>query len=227
MSADSGWSCFYITTSLLVAEMKLSLFVRCHGAALSSMNQGLAASAPALASIDFGVRQISTPASKSAASEGTSAPKAPKWSTPMLSAAAAAALAVCGGVAVANADEAEASFTLPALPYEMTALEPHLSAKTLEFHWGKHHRAYVDNLNKQVAGSPLSSMSLEEVIKDTWNAGKPKPAFNNAAQVRPGAVRMHSSINRPEGQGQGIARGRGWPGAGEGEGQGQSACILA
>jgi Fe-Mn family superoxide dismutase len=74
-------------------------------------------------------------------------------------------------------------FTLPPLPYAENALEPVISANTLSFHYGKHHKAYVDNLNKLAAGTQYESMPLEQVIRDT--AGKPDKSgvFNNAAQV--------------------------------------------
>jgi Fe-Mn family superoxide dismutase len=65
----------------------------------------------------------------------------------------------------------------------MNALEPHMSQKTLEFHYGKHHQTYLDNMNKQIAGSNLESKTLEEVIKESWNNGSPTAVFNNAAQV--------------------------------------------
>ncbi|MEI6031706.1 MAG: superoxide dismutase [Synechococcaceae cyanobacterium ELA739] len=72
---------------------------------------------------------------------------------------------------------------LPALPYDLDALEPHISRSTLEFHHGKHHAAYVTNLNNLVAGTDLEGKSLEETITavagDTAKAG----VFNNAAQV--------------------------------------------
>ena len=55
-------------------------------------------------------------------------------------------------------------FTLPPLPYAKDALAPHISANTLSFHYGKHHQAYVDNLNKLVKDTPLAGASLEEVI---------------------------------------------------------------
>jgi Fe-Mn family superoxide dismutase len=67
---------------------------------------------------------------------------------------------------------------LPALPFDPTDLEPFLSAETLEYHHGKHHKAYVDNLNKLTAGTPQEGSSLEELIK-TADGG----VFNNAAQV--------------------------------------------
>lgn len=73
--------------------------------------------------------------------------------------------------------------TLPALPYDLDALEPHISRSTLEFHHGKHHAAYVTNLNNLVAGTDLEGKSLEETVQavagDTSKAG----VFNNAAQV--------------------------------------------
>ena len=70
------------------------------------------------------------------------------------------------------------AFTLPALPYELTALEPHISKETLEFHHGKHHQAYVTNLNNLVAGTELENASLEDVVKKSSGG-----VFNNAAQV--------------------------------------------
>jgi Fe-Mn family superoxide dismutase len=68
---------------------------------------------------------------------------------------------------------------LPPLPYDKKALEPHLSQETLEYHYGKHHQAYVTNLNNLLPGSGLEDLSLEEIIKKT----KSGPIFNNAAQV--------------------------------------------
>ncbi len=75
------------------------------------------------------------------------------------------------------------AFDLPALPYERNALAPKISEETLNFHYGKHHQTYVDNLNKLVAGTELEGKSLEEIISAT--AGDPGKAgiFNNAAQV--------------------------------------------
>ena len=72
---------------------------------------------------------------------------------------------------------------LPPLPYAQDALAPVISAETLSFHYGKHHKAYVDNLNKLVAGTDLSETPLETLIKAV--AGKPDKAgvFNNAAQI--------------------------------------------
>jgi len=70
------------------------------------------------------------------------------------------------------------AFTLPELPYAIDALAPHISQETLEFHHGKHHSAYVTNLNKLTEGKPEASKTLEEIIKSTKG-----PIFNNAAQA--------------------------------------------
>ena len=68
---------------------------------------------------------------------------------------------------------------LPDLPYASNALEPHVSAETLEYHYGKHHATYVTNLNKLIAGTEFESKSLEDIIKTAPAGG----VFNNAAQV--------------------------------------------
>lgn len=68
-------------------------------------------------------------------------------------------------------------------PYPLNALEPHMSQETLEYHWGKHHRGYVDNLNKQIIGTELDEMPLEDIIITTYNKGDILPPFNNAAQI--------------------------------------------
>lgn len=70
------------------------------------------------------------------------------------------------------------AFTLPPLPYEMNALEPHISKETLEYHYGKHHQTYVNNLNNLIAGTEFESASLEEIIRKSSGG-----VFNNAAQV--------------------------------------------
>lgn len=68
--------------------------------------------------------------------------------------------------------------TLPALPYSQQALEPIISKETLEYHYGKHHQAYVTNLNKLIAGTEFADLDLEDIILKS-NGG----IFNNAAQV--------------------------------------------
>ena len=70
------------------------------------------------------------------------------------------------------------AFELPPLPYEKNALEPHMSAETLEFHHDKHHAAYVTNLNNLIPGTEFEGKDLESIIK-TSSGG----IFNNAAQV--------------------------------------------
>ncbi|WP_323847209.1 superoxide dismutase [Fe] [Microbulbifer magnicolonia] len=70
------------------------------------------------------------------------------------------------------------AFELPELPYAKNALEPHISEETLEYHYGKHHQAYVTNLNNLLEGTADAGKSLEEVIKSSSGG-----VFNNAAQV--------------------------------------------
>jgi Fe-Mn family superoxide dismutase len=79
-----------------------------------------------------------------------------------------------------------APFKLAPLPYEQSALEPVISAKTLSFHYGKHHQTYVDTLNKLVEGTKFADMTLEKIVEATAKASdaKEKKIFNNAAQVR-------------------------------------------
>ncbi len=67
---------------------------------------------------------------------------------------------------------------LPALPFDRTALEPNISGETIDYHYGKHHKAYVDNLNKMIEGTEFADMPLEEIIKKSQGG-----MFNNAAQV--------------------------------------------
>ena len=75
------------------------------------------------------------------------------------------------------------AFVLPALPYDKTALEPHISAQTFEFHHGKHHNTYVVNLNKLVEGTDLADASLEDIIVKSRGDAAKAGVFNNAAQV--------------------------------------------
>jgi len=67
---------------------------------------------------------------------------------------------------------------LPPLPYAMDALQPHMSAETLQFHYGKHHRTYVDKLNELIPGTEYADMALEDIIRKAKG-----PVFNNAAQI--------------------------------------------
>ncbi len=67
---------------------------------------------------------------------------------------------------------------LPALPYDRTALAPHISAETIDFHYGKHHQTYVTNLNNQIKGTDFEAMDLEAIIRKAQGG-----MFNNAAQI--------------------------------------------
>lgn len=92
------------------------------------------------------------------------------------------------------------TFELPKLPYEETALEPYISKETLEYHYGKHHRAYVDNLNKLIKDSDYENQSLEDIIKTSSG-----PIFNNAAQVWNHTFYWHcmkkpNQDNKPDGE---------------------------
>jgi Fe-Mn family superoxide dismutase len=75
------------------------------------------------------------------------------------------------------------AFTLPDLPYAKDALLPHISPETLDFHYGKHHQAYVTNLNGLLAGTPHENASLEAVIKDSAGDKAKAGIFNNSAQI--------------------------------------------
>ena len=72
---------------------------------------------------------------------------------------------------------------LPPLPYGESDLAPHISAETLSFHYGKHHKAYVDNTNKLIDGTDLAGASLEDIVKASVGKPDKKGLFNNSAQV--------------------------------------------
>jgi Fe-Mn family superoxide dismutase len=73
--------------------------------------------------------------------------------------------------------------TLPDLPYDKSALEPYISFRTLDFHHGKHHKAYVDNTNKMIENTDLEGKDLDTIIKASAADPAQKGLFNNAAQV--------------------------------------------
>ena len=75
------------------------------------------------------------------------------------------------------------AFELPSLPWSEDALDPYISAKTISFHHGKHHAAYVSKLNAAIEGTPMAEKSLEEIIKETAGVAAKKGVFNNAAQI--------------------------------------------
>jgi Fe-Mn family superoxide dismutase len=74
-------------------------------------------------------------------------------------------------------------FELPPLPYPKNALEPHVSGKTMSFHHGKHHKAYVDTLNRLIEATPLAGKGLEDIIRATAKDAAKQKIFNNAAQT--------------------------------------------
>jgi Fe-Mn family superoxide dismutase len=92
------------------------------------------------------------------------------------------------------------AITLPELPFAKDALAPHISSQTLDFHHGKHHNAYVTNLNKLIEGSDLAAASLEDIIKQTAGKADKAGIFNNAAQVWNHTFYWHSM--KPQGGGQ-------------------------
>jgi Fe-Mn family superoxide dismutase len=87
------------------------------------------------------------------------------------------------GNSSAQTVQSQNAFQLEALPYEQNALEPYISAKTMSFHYGKHHLAYVDNLNKLVAGTPMADQTLEKIVAETAGLADKTAIFNNAAQA--------------------------------------------
>ena len=91
-------------------------------------------------------------------------------------------------------------FALPVLPYKMNALEPFISENTFNFHYGKHHQAYVNNLNNLVKDNEMSAMTLEEIIKLSKGDVNKAGVFNNAAQVWNHTFYWHSM--RPQGGGE-------------------------
>jgi len=91
------------------------------------------------------------------------------------------------------------AYELPPLPYEYTALEPHISKRTLEFHHDKHHAAYVNNFNAAAKGTDLDKLSIEAVIKATANDPSKAGIFNNAAQAWNHTFYWHSM--KPKGGG--------------------------
>jgi len=74
-------------------------------------------------------------------------------------------------------------FSLPPLPYADAALAPTISERTLAFHYGKHHKAYVDHLNEAVTGTPYAELKLDDIIKKTFMDATKTKIFNNAAQT--------------------------------------------
>jgi len=99
-----------------------------------------------------------------------------------------------------SAIESAPPLVLPSLPYAEDALAPVISAHTIGFHYGKHHRGYVDNLNKLVAGTELADLPLESIITATVGKADKTAIFNNAAQIWNHTFYWHSL--KPKGGGE-------------------------
>jgi len=111
-----------------------------------------------------------------------------RLSTPQLKITRREVLLAGGGIALAVAglqvkSGRAAARSLPPLPYPQNALEPVISARTLEFHYGKHHQGYLTNLNKMIAGTPMMDSPLESIVVDSAKDPEKSGIFNNAAQV--------------------------------------------
>jgi Fe-Mn family superoxide dismutase len=98
-------------------------------------------------------------------------------------AASAGAAALLAAGPLSPGAQAAAAHVLPALPWAENALKPVISGHTIGFHYGKHHKAYVDNLNKLVAGTELADLPLEKIIAATAGKADKSGIFNNAAQT--------------------------------------------
>ncbi len=92
------------------------------------------------------------------------------------------------------------AFTLPELPYAKDALSPTISPETIDYHYGKHHQAYVNNLNTLVPGTKYEKMSLEDIVKATNGQASEKKIFNNAAQVWNHTFYWHSLAPKAGGE---------------------------
>jgi Fe-Mn family superoxide dismutase len=95
----------------------------------------------------------------------------------------AAASAAAGATAFGGFRAAAAALVLPPLPYADSALAPVISANTIGFHYGRHHRGYVDNLNKLIAGTEFADLPLEKIVAATAGKADRTSIFNNAAQA--------------------------------------------
>jgi Fe-Mn family superoxide dismutase len=98
-------------------------------------------------------------------------------------ASAAAKASARHSVAPVQGTGASSMIELPKLPWGESDLAPHISQETISFHYGKHHKAYVENTNRMISGTELATASLEEIVKATAGKADKKGLFNNAAQV--------------------------------------------
>lgn len=97
-------------------------------------------------------------------------------------------------------------FELPKLPYKTSALEPYISENTFNFHYGKHHQAYINNVNNLIKDTEFSEQSLEEIVRNSAGKGNHRPLFNNAAQVWNHTFYWHSMRQNGGGEPKGTLR---------------------
>jgi Fe-Mn family superoxide dismutase len=97
--------------------------------------------------------------------------------------AAVSTVAILGTVGLTGKAQAASPFALPQLPFAENGLNPIISDKTISFHYGKHHKAYVDNLNKLATGTEFADLPLEKIISATAGQTDKAAIFNNAAQI--------------------------------------------
>jgi superoxide dismutase, Fe-Mn family len=109
------------------------------------------------------------------------------------------ALAAAAAAAGEGDETAAGVFVLPPLPYSLNALEPVISAKTLSFHYEKHHKAYIDKVNSLVTGTPLAELTLEALVLRTAGVQSQSEIFNNAAQAWNHTFFWHCLSPRVEG----------------------------
>jgi Fe-Mn family superoxide dismutase len=117
----------------------------------------------------------------------------------LIGVAAAGAAAAASGITPWVRRAAAAPIELPALPYPDDALAPIISSNTIGFHYGKHHKGYVDKLNELIRGTPLADMKLDEIVRAAAGDPDKKVVFNNAAQAWNHA--FYWSSLRPKGGG--------------------------
>jgi Fe-Mn family superoxide dismutase len=98
-----------------------------------------------------------------------------------------------------QANQTQFPFILPELPYDSGSMEPYMTSKTFSFHHGKHHQAYVTNLNKLIESHDLAKKDLEDIISETFHNEQQKGIFNNAAQIWNHTFFWHSM--KPKGGG--------------------------
>jgi Fe-Mn family superoxide dismutase len=119
--------------------------------------------------------------------------------------AATAATAAASALSAPSIASAAIPFKQPALPFAEDALAPHISAKTVSLHYGKHHKAYFDKLNTLAKGTPYADMELEQIVKSSAGKTADKKIFNNAAQAWNHVVYWDQFVpggpKRPEGKG--------------------------